>query len=286
MQKKERSLRFYMSPLLLGMVAVGIACGYAVETVSYLVAVCMHELCHAAYAGKKGYTLNAFRLMPYGASLTGEFEGASARDEIKIALVGPLSNAVAATATVALWWIFPSSYFYTDIFAAANVFTAFINLMPVFPLDGGRALLAAFSLRFPRAKVYRIMRWTGFAFSAALCAVAFIARANFSFPTLAAFILFSTVFPDKKCKYERLYALAYRREKIKTGLPVKEIMVFSDATVHRLLSMLSGGCFTRFTVVDERLGVVGTLTETELEQIAAKYGQNISVFDAKFLKKS
>lgn len=279
----RETLRLYVSPLLILMLAAAVAFGYAVEAVSYLAAVCMHELCHAAYAAKKGYTLNEFKLMPYGASLTGEFEGASMPDEIRIALIGPASNAAAAVLTVALWWIWPDTYFYTETFAAANVFTALINLVPVFPLDGGRALLAFLSRKHKRTSVYRVMRYAGLAVSLLLIGTAFL-PVNFSFLTLAVFILFSTVFPDKKCRYERLYALAYRREKIRTGLPVKEIMVFADAPLNKLLHMLSGGYFTRFSVVDAELRPIGTVTETELETLAAEYGHNISVYDAKFLK--
>ena len=283
---KEHPLKLYVSPLLALMLAVAIALGYAAEAVSYFAAVCMHELCHAAYAARKGYTLNEFKLMPYGACLTGEFEGAPPVDEIKIALIGPASNAAAAVATVALWWIAPETYFYTEIFASANIFTAVINMAPVFPLDGGRAIMAVLSRRCKRAKVYRIMRICGLAFAVALGALAFVPGLNLSFLTLAVFIFFSTVFPDKKCRYERLYSLAYRREKIRSGLNVREIMVFKDATLGKLMSMLSGSSFTRFTVVDADLNRIGPVSETELELLAVKYGHNISVYNAKFLKKS
>lgn len=283
---KDRSSGLYVSPLLVLMLAAGIAFGYAAEILSYLAAVVMHELCHAAYAAKKGYTLSAFKLMPYGACLTGAFEGAPPADEIKIALVGPASNAVTAVATVALWWIAPETYFYTEIFAAANVFTALVNLVPVFPLDGGRALLAALSVKFRRARVYKGMRAAGLVFSLTLFGLAFVPGLNPSFLTLSAFIFFSTVFPDRKCRYERLYSLAYRREKIRSGLAVREVMVFGDSPVGKLLKMLSGGTFTRFVIVDDNLRVLGTVTETELETLAVRYGHTISVYDAKFSKKS
>ena len=51
---KDRSSGLYVSPLLVLMLAAGIAFGYAAEILSYLAAVVMHELCHAAYAAKKG----------------------------------------------------------------------------------------------------------------------------------------------------------------------------------------------------------------------------------------
>lgn len=278
-------MRFYVSPLLFIMLLVLIACGYAVEALSYLAAIVMHEFCHAALAARLGYALNQMRLMPYGAGLTGEFEGVRPTDEIKIALIGPMSNLVAAVVFVALWWGFPVTYTLTAVFVEANLFTAIINLMPVFPLDGGRALLAALGIKHDRKKAYCIMRVIGYIVALLLVAMSgiLIKKVNFSLIFMAIFIFLSTVIPDKRTKYERLYSMAFRREKIEKGLPIREIMVSERAPVYKLFRMLKGEVYTFFVIVDDNLQEVARISEGELEKISISCDHNISIRAAKNL---
>ena len=102
----------------------------------------MHECGHAFAAARVGYRLDKIVLMPYGALISGDIEGIGLKDEIKVALAGPLVNAATAVLFVALWWFFPETYAYTDVAAYASAAIALVNLIPAYPLDGGRILLA------------------------------------------------------------------------------------------------------------------------------------------------
>ena len=59
--------------------------------------------------------------------------------------------------------------------------------------------------------------------------------------------------------------MAYRSEKLKHGLPVREIMVADSLSLDTLARMLHSGYYSRFVLVNERLETVGQLTETQLE---------------------
>ena len=52
----------------------------------------LHELGHSFSADRLGYRLNSVTLMPYGAVVSGEESGLKAKDEIRIAFAGPLTN--------------------------------------------------------------------------------------------------------------------------------------------------------------------------------------------------
>ena len=65
--------------------------------------------------------------------------------------------------------------------------------------------------------------------------------------------------------------MAYRSEKLKHGLTVKEIMVSDTLTLSALARMMSGGYFCKFVIVNERMETVGKFTETELENCIVKY---------------
>lgn len=97
-----------------------------------------HELAHAIAARRFGYRLDKIVLMPYGAVIKGDLSGIPKREELWVILAGPLCNLLTYLGFLALWWLFPETYPYTE--AAANVsFSLFaVNLLPAYPLDGGR----------------------------------------------------------------------------------------------------------------------------------------------------
>ncbi len=264
------SLFFYFLAL------ASVSFGYAKEFLCYFVATILHELTHAFFANRLGYTLNELRLMPYGAALIGEFESAKPTHEIVIAIVGPLVNLVLVVILSALWWFFPATYQYSYQFAQANFCLFIVNLLPVYPLDGGRILLAVLSKKVNRAKAYKRIRILGYAVSAVF-AVLFLLTcfvgANLSLVSIASFILISTAFPDNRCYYQSLYRIAYRREKINKGMEVKHFVLLKTAKVEDALKLLNSSYYTVVRVVDESLSFLGEITESGLDR--AKIGQKL-----------
>lgn len=266
------------------MAAIMIFLGKGYEIAVYTSVVVLHELAHAEIAQRLGYALKSFRLMPYGASLTGDFEGVKIKHEVFIAIAGPLFNLCLTIPAVALWWLIPKSFYITELFVTANLFIALFNLLPIFPLDGGRVLLALLSQKVPRNKAYKTIRIIGYIFSAlmlALFIVSFFYKVNFSFAIVAVFIFVSSFLPDKNSYYQRLYSLAFRSERLKRGLPVREIMVDSLSTVIHLNRLLNGNYYTRFIIVGDDMKKIMTITESELEQIALKLPPNEKIINYK-----
>ena len=138
--------------------------------VSTLVAL-MHECGHAFAAARVGYRLDKIVLMPYGALISGDIEGIGLKDEIKVTLAGPLVNAATAVLFVALWWFFPETYAYTDVAAYASAAIALVNLIPAYPLDGGRILYCAAAAKKGEKFARRLARGAGLVFAAAMLAL-------------------------------------------------------------------------------------------------------------------
>ena len=271
-----KKIRWYVSPFLIVMVAVLIACGYFYDCVIYFTTIVLHELAHAEVSVRLGYTLDRFVLMPYGAALKGDFEGARPRDEILIAIAGPLFNGVVAVICTALWWLIPATYSLTDRLVAANIFTAIFNLLPVFPLDGGRIALAALSVKSPRQKAYKKVKIFGYIVSPIfallfVAAIVFNKTVNISFAMISVFIFVSTVAPDKNSTYRRVYGMAYFSERLKKGLKMSQIMVPSSLTLLQLDRMLNSNYYTSFIVVDDNMKRVGEVSETQLETLLKTY---------------
>ena len=246
--------------------------GFFGQFVSYFAAVVFHEMAHAECARRLGYVLNEFRLMPYGAALIGEFEGADWKDECRIAAAGPALNIILAVLCLALWWLIPASYYFTENFAYANMSIAAVNLLPVYPLDGGRITLAAASRRVNRQTAYKRLRISGYAVSAVFAGL-FVAScfygANLSFASMSAFILLSTVVPDNRCSYQRLYQLSARGGRTMKGLKVQEVILRGDAPARMFFRALNSNYYTEFRIVDGSMRTLARISETELEGLSA-----------------
>ena len=110
--------------------------------VSVFISVLIHELAHAWVANRKGYQV-------YGINID-IFSGSAAidtnmheRDSIPIVAAGPISNIILATIGLLMIIILPqdililSSNFITS-FITVNIILAVFNILPIFPMDGGR----------------------------------------------------------------------------------------------------------------------------------------------------
>ncbi len=104
------------------------------------VAALEHECAHAFVARRYGFTLDRVVLMPYGAAIAGDIAGIGRKRELSVLAAGPLCNLATGFLFVALWWLWPETYPYTDTAAIVSFSLFFVNLLPAYPLDGGRAL--------------------------------------------------------------------------------------------------------------------------------------------------
>ncbi len=157
---------------------------------SYVLAIFIHEMGHFVVAKKLGYTLSQFSLSPYGVSLTYTEENLDFKDEVLIALAGPLANLISSLLIVGIWWMFPSAYFYTQSLVSISVILALFNLLPAYPLDGGRVFLCLSQFFLPKKVAQKITIVLNFVLSI-IFFVLFITFLFFNFnPTYLLFSIF------------------------------------------------------------------------------------------------
>ena len=114
-----------------------------------------HECAHAFAAAKLGYTLRKIVLMPYGAIIDGDLSGISFKDELFVAICGPLCNLLTALFVLALWWLAPTMYAFTDVAYYSSLAIALLNLLPAYPLDGGRILRCLLAAHYLLSGLYQ-----------------------------------------------------------------------------------------------------------------------------------
>ena len=117
----------------------------------------LHECGHLAAMIACKNEIKAVRLEITGMNIIrNESDFLSFRQEIFIALSGPLTNAGIFLLCGVLYWIFQKNIFLTA--ACINLLLAVFNLLPVKRLDGGMALYFLLSLRFSQAfKISSVM---------------------------------------------------------------------------------------------------------------------------------
>ena len=124
----------------------GAAVGAAVfGALLFIVGILVHELSHAFVARRRDVEVTGVRLFVFGGYTTMEGEPPRARDEFAIAAAGPAASfAVSAVLYLASFAseAFPAMSRALMALAIANLALAAFNLLPGFPLDGGRVLRA------------------------------------------------------------------------------------------------------------------------------------------------
>jgi Zn-dependent protease len=109
------------------------------------VSVFLHELSHALVARQHGVRVAGIRLHVFGGVSELESEPPTPRAEFLIAVVGPLTSLAIAALCYGLGRALagvPGAAALTGYLTAVNLIVGLFNLVPGFPLDGGRLLRA------------------------------------------------------------------------------------------------------------------------------------------------
>ena len=104
----------------------------------FIIFTLIHEISHALAGILLGLKLKKFEVMPFGFKITFKEN----KDKIKkliITLAGPLMNLVIMTLAIIFGW-------HTNIIYS-NLIIAVFNLIPIYPLDGGRILKSILNIK-------------------------------------------------------------------------------------------------------------------------------------------
>jgi Zn-dependent protease/CBS domain-containing protein len=132
--------------------------------------VLIHELAHSLYALRRGGRVQDITLLMIGGVSNISTPPKTAREEAVMALVGPLTSLVLAV----VFYIFkvglggldsPNLQFALFYLAQINLFLGLFNLLPAFPMDGGRIARALLTERYGLLRATQIAAALGKAFA-------------------------------------------------------------------------------------------------------------------------
>ncbi len=107
----------------------------------FVVLLLIHEMGHVIQLRREGIKASAPMFIPFmGAVITAKSLGDNATAEARVGLAGPVLGSIGAAACIAIWHATGNDMW--RALAFTGFFLNLFNLLPVVPLDGGRAMAA------------------------------------------------------------------------------------------------------------------------------------------------
>src|SRR5665213_3588185 len=126
--------------MLVSIVAYATIWGFSFA-LGFVILLLVHEMGHVIALRREGIKASAPMFIPFmGALITARSLGDDALAEARTGLAGPILGSLGAAVCVVIWQI--TGHDYWRALAFTGFFLNLVNLLPVVPLDGGRAMAA------------------------------------------------------------------------------------------------------------------------------------------------
>ncbi len=186
-----------------------------VVLINYLLALVLHEMAHLLVANSRGYSLKNFRLDLGGLSVELN-EELQDKDNFIINIAGPALNILICLVCMSLYWLIPSSYKLLNTFCMSNLVLALFNLLPVYPLDGGKIFYSLIKNKKTLKKIDLIVRLTLCGLFLVMFICSFRVKVNFFF------LLFSLFFLVSKTKQSPTFSIfKYKNQQVEKVVMLK-----------------------------------------------------------------
>ena len=233
--------------------------------------VIIHELAHIFTALYLKVKLDKIEILPFGVTMRIHSHYIKTpNDEIIIAIAGPISNIAMGLIALGL-----KNYGIIDdemasFLIMANIGIALINIIPALPLDGGRVMKAALTLRWGYVKSFNFtMIITKISIVLIIIigiAVLIYTKFNFSMLLIGAFLVANAISEQRGNKMIMIREILYSRQKLvhcgteRAGV----IAIMHNQPARRALKMLNYNKYYIINIIDDNMKIIGSITETQL----------------------
>lgn len=242
--------------------------------------VVLHEFGHALMAQKYNIKTTDITLYPIGGVARLERMPDDPKQELWVAIAGPLVNVLIAALLFIVLQVSATfqpiqsltmtSGSFLERLMVVNLFLVGFNMLPAFPMDGGRVLRALLAMRLDYTRATQIAATIGQAMALVFGFIGF-----FTNPFLVFIALFVWIGAAQEASMTKIrWSL--------DGVPVQMAMITdyetlrSGDTLSRAVQLILSGSQQDFPVL-ENGRVVGILTRNQLMQGLAQHGQNYPV---------
>ena len=259
----ELHLSFGLLPLLVFCIVTG-------ETKPLLLAgasLLLHELAHWIAARNLGFLVERIAIYPFGAVMDLSAAHADTGGEWIVAAAGPLASFVIASALRLVGSLMKAGSAWIDPLLHTNLMIAVLNLLPAFPLDGGRIAKGLLLRLLNETTARRILLALTCVVSAGMIAggIGLILRGipALMLPATGAFLTAAALKECRRAGKSRVASVLERRMRLHDGTAQKATLlaIRDSATVGQAIADLSR---TRYTV----LRVIGDDRTFEMDEDA------------------
>ncbi len=254
--------------------------------------VVLHELGHALVARGYGVRTRDITLLPIGGVASLERIPEKPSQELAVAVAGPLVNVVIAALIVLLTGLawreslvallavdspsFHLGHFLASL-AALNIWLVVFNLIPAFPMDGGRILRALLAMRLGRTRATRIAAAIGQGVAIVFALVGLFAKS----PMLILIALFVWITAAGELRATESHS-ALDGLPVAAGMQRRFQVLAVDDTLRAAADELLAGAQHDFPVTshgNDGEAVLGVLTRSDLMKALAGDGLGTRVRD-------
>ena len=173
-------------------IAITVLTAHFQEMLMLLTIIIVHELGHAVGAAYFKWRIKSITILPFGGMVeTEEYGNRTLREDLIVTILGPLQH---------LWLFLIAFLLYSIGIMEQSTFSTFVyvngavclfNLLPIWPLDGGKLLFLLLSLRYSFLHSHRLILQSSF-ITGSLFMLCWLLFAPFSLNVVIifAFILF------------------------------------------------------------------------------------------------
>ncbi|GGH85835.1 stage IV sporulation protein FB [Pullulanibacillus pueri] len=230
--------KFHIHPVFWIVFGTGILTGQFWDVITVFFIVIVHEMGHALAALKFGWRLTSVELLPFGGVAKVDEHGTrSFKEELIVTLAGPFQHLwlplVSHLLLMTPYWNEANH----AMFIERNEMILIFNLLPIWPLDGGKIIMLIFSKRFPYRLAYRYSLLCSLLFLVVLSVwIVFLQAFLLNFFIIAGFLTFTIINEWRHQRYVFMRFLLERWRDSKTrSFKEKTLLVTPETTLTEIL---------------------------------------------------